>query len=136
MNSNQAVFLSKKIYGVAGASVDKSKFGNTVLVWYKQHNKTVVPINPKEQIIEGLPVVRDVNDLVKVATTQFNLLPQDIGLSIVTPPKVSEHILRQAAEVGIKNVWMQPGSEPANWQNLSSELGLLAVGGGPCILKS
>ncbi|OMJ25277.1 hypothetical protein AYI69_g4353 [Smittium culicis] len=136
MSSNQVKFLSKKIFGVVGASADKSKFGNTVLVWYIQHKKKVFPVNPNVQVIEMLPVARNLNELIIIATVQYLLSPKDIGLSIVTPPKVSELILRQAAEIGIKNVWMQPGSEPDNWQKLTSELGLIAVGGGPCILKS
>ncbi|OLY83877.1 hypothetical protein AYI68_g1970 [Smittium mucronatum] len=135
-NPSQVAFLSRKVFGVAGASVDVSKYGNRVLKFYKSHNRNVIPINPKEKTIEDLEVVKTVPELVEMANVKYHVEPSQIALSIVTPPRVSEQILHDAAKAGIKQVWMQPGSEPANWQELSLTLGLDSVGGGPCVLMT
>jgi len=52
-------------------------------------------------------------------------LPEPVhGVSIITPPSVTSEILAQAAEAGIRYVWMQPGAEPADWRERAEQLGL------------
>lgn len=36
--------------------------------------------------------------------------PSQYSLSIITPPKVTRQLLREAKEAGIRAVWLQPGS--------------------------
>jgi len=60
----------------------------------------VLPVNPKEDTIEDLPVAHSVAELTK---------PVDI-LVVVTPPPVTLGVLRQAAEAGFPAVWLQDGS--------------------------
>ena len=54
--------------------------------------------------------------------------------SPVGSPAVTEQVLGQAAEAGIRYVWMQPGAEPVDWEEQAEKLGLVAIGGGPCVL--
>ncbi|KAJ2766736.1 hypothetical protein IWQ57_004242, partial [Coemansia nantahalensis] len=61
-------------------------------------------------------------------------LEPDTGLSVVTPPAVTAQLMRDAAQAGIRRLWLQPGSEPAGWEALAGELGLDVIGGGPCVL--
>ena len=94
-------FLKGKVFGVIGASRDRAKYGNKILRCYLQHGLTAYPINPKETEIEGQPCFPDLNSL-----------PEPIhGISIITPPHVTETIIPQAFEAGIQHVWMQPGAE-------------------------
>jgi uncharacterized protein len=117
-------FLSEGPFAVVGASKDRSKYGNKVLRAYLQHGLTVYPVNPHESEIEGL---RTFPDLLS--------LPEPVhGVSIVTPPAVTEKIINQAAEAGIRRVWMQPGAESETALKQAEELGLEAIGGGPCVL--
>ena len=42
----------------------------------------------------------------------LNALPEKVdGVLIVVPPKETEQILKDAESAGIRNVWMQQGSE-------------------------
>lgn len=85
---------------VAGASRDPSKYGNIIVRNLKDKGYTVLPVNPKEDAIEELPVAHSVAELAK---------PVDI-LVVVTPPPVTLGVLRQAAEAGLPAVWLQDGS--------------------------
>lgn len=42
----QHLFISSKSFAVLGASADRSKYGNKVLLWYQSHGLDVVPIHP------------------------------------------------------------------------------------------
>jgi uncharacterized protein len=52
-----AQFLSAPAFAVAGASSNRDKYGNKVLRCYLQNGKTAIPVNPREQAIEGIPCV-------------------------------------------------------------------------------
>jgi predicted CoA-binding protein len=117
-------FLSGRSFAVVGASSDRSKYGNKVLRAYLQQGRKVVAVNPKESQVEGVPSYPDLASLPE---------PVD-GVSIVTPPAVSEKVLQQAAAAKICNVWLQPGAEGPDWRQQTERLGLSAIGGGPCVL--
>ncbi len=117
-------FLSGRSFAVVGASSDRSKYGNKVLRAYLQQGRKVVAVNPKESQVEGVPSYPDLASLPEAVD----------GVSIVTPPAVSEKVLQQAAEAKIRNVWLQPGAEGPGWQQQAERLGLSAIGGGPCVL--
>lgn len=117
-------FLEGEAFAVVGASNDRSKYGNKVLRVYRQAGRKVYPVNPKETEVEGLACYPDLASL-----------PEKVhGVSIITPPAVTEAILEQAAKAGIRYVWMQPGAESPGWAERAEKLGLVAIGGGPCIL--
>ncbi len=117
-------FLAGDSFAVVGASTDRAKYGNKVLRVYLQNGRTVYPINPKEAQVEGLTSYPDLASL-----------PERVhGVSIVTLPAVTERVLQQAADAGIHFVWMQPGAESPGWAERAEELGLVAIGGGPCVL--
>jgi predicted CoA-binding protein len=117
-------FLDGDRYAVVGASNDRSKYGNKVLRAYLQHGRTVYPVNLKETQVEGIACYPDLASL-----------PEPVhGVSIVTPPAVTDQVLQQAADAGIRYVWMQPGAESPDWAERAQKLGLVAIGGGPCVL--
>lgn len=119
-------FLSSTAFAVAGASKDRQKFGNKVLRCYLQHDKKVYPINPHEAILEGVTCVKLIADL-----------PSDVNsLSIVTPPKVTEKLVQQAIDKGIKNIWMQPGAESDLAIENCKTHNINVIAGGPCILQT
>ena len=117
-------FLAEGPFAVVGASRDRGKYGNKVLRAYLQQGLEVYPVNPREKEIEGLPAWPDLESL-----------PGPVrGVSIVTPPAVTEQVVRQAAAAGVRRVWMQPGAESPEALRLAGQLGLEAIGGGPCVL--
>lgn len=117
-------FLASPAFGVVGASRDRNKFGNRVLRKYLQHGLEAHPVNPRESEIEGLK-----------AYSQIAQLPDRVqSLSIITPPSVTEDIVRQAIAKGIPNLWMQPGAESSAAVRLAQEAGLNVIADGSCIL--
>ncbi|HEX5035362.1 MAG TPA: CoA-binding protein, partial [bacterium] len=87
-------FLKSPAFAVVGASRDRSKFGNRVLRKYLQHGLEVYPVNPREAEIEGLRVYSS------LAQTPDRVR----SISIVTPPEVTEEIVRQAIARNIPNL--------------------------------
>jgi predicted CoA-binding protein len=85
---------------VSGASNDPAKYGNIIVRNLKEKGYTVLPVNPREDLIEGLPVAHAIGEIEK---------PVDI-LVVVTPPAVTLRVLREAAEAGLPAVWLQDGS--------------------------
>jgi uncharacterized protein len=85
---------------VSGASNDPEKYGNIIVRNLKDKGYTVLPVNPREDVILGLPVAHSVGKIEK---------PVDL-LVVVTPPAVTLRVLREAVEAGIAAVWLQDGS--------------------------
>lgn len=118
------LFLQSPAFAVAGASASRIKYGNKVLRCYMQNGKIVYPINPREELIEGLPVLSSVADL-----------PDDVkSLSIITPPQVTEQVVNDAIRKGITNIWIQPGAESDRSIRKCVVHGINIISGGPCIL--
>ncbi|KAJ2723672.1 hypothetical protein GGI07_002467 [Coemansia sp. Benny D115] len=131
-------FFSSRAFAVVGASADPSKFGNKVLNWYINNGMKVTPINPKESQIEGIACQKSLTALAASLSSEScsdNGALENIGVSVITPPSVSGKVLQEAAQLGVKNIWFQPGSEPDNWQAVTRELGINALGNGACVLK-
>jgi uncharacterized protein len=120
------MFLAGKRFAVVGASTDREKYGNKVLRVYQQNDLEAVPINPKVDEIEGAK-----------AYASLTAVPGSVdGVSIITPPVVTEKVVAEALERGIKNIWMQPGAESAAAIAAAEAAGANVIAGGPCILVS
>ena len=117
-------FLSAEVFGVAGASTNRHKYGNKVLRCYLQHNRVAVPVNPNEVEIEGVAAVKTIADLP----------PQVKSLSMITPPAVTEQLVPLAIEHGIENIWMQPGAESPGAVKLCRDKGINVIADGSCLL--
>jgi predicted CoA-binding protein len=117
-------FLDGSTYAVVGASNDRWKYGNKVLRCYVQHGRKAIPVNPNASVVEGIPAVPD-----------LSALPEPVhGVSIITPPEITEQIVEEAAKAGITRIWMQPGAENDTAIERAKELGLSVIAGGPCLL--
>lgn len=124
LNTRIKTFLDGTPFAVVGASQDRSKYGNKVLRAYQQNDLTVYPINPRAEEVEGLACHADLNSL-----------PETIhGVSIITPPTVTERLVEQVEAAGIRHIWMQPGAESDRAVERAESLGLNVIAGGPCIL--
>ncbi|APG28024.1 CoA-binding protein [Syntrophotalea acetylenivorans] len=117
-------FLSADTFAVAGASTNRDKYGNKILRCYQQHGRRVIPVNPKADMIEGLPCAASVTEL-----------PSEVqSLSIITPPKITEQIVEQAILRGIKNIWMQPGAQSPAAISRCEEADINVIADGSCLL--
>jgi predicted CoA-binding protein len=119
-----ARFLESPAYGVVGASPRRHKYGNKVLRCYQQNGRRAIPVNPREQQIEGVACVASVLDL-----------SDDVqSLSIITPPQVTERVVEQAIQKGIQHVWMQPGAESERAVAACRAAGINVIADGSCVL--
>ena len=94
-------FVNRRVWAVVGASQDRRKFGNRVFRSMRQAGYIVYPVNPKGGELEGAKVYPTLADLPEA--------PEVIDL--VVPPVVSEQVVREANDLGLSRVWMQPGAE-------------------------
>ncbi len=92
---------SKNVFAVIGVSRDPEKYGYKVYKDLKKAGYTVYPINPKAESIDGDKCYNSLRELPE---------RPDV-VDIVVPPKITERIIKECKELGIKRVWMQPGSE-------------------------
>jgi predicted CoA-binding protein len=128
MSSQEQIekFLSGKRFAVVGASQDRAKYGNKVLRVYQQNRYDAVPVNPKADEVEGLQSYPDLSSI-----------PGSIdGVSIITPPAVTDGVVQEAIQKGIKHIWMQPGAESEAAVQAAKDAGANVIAGGPCILVS
>ena len=61
----------------------------------------VYPINPRVNDVEGVKCYKNIKDI-----------PYQVDVvNVVTPPLVTEKIIRECHEKAIKRIWLQPGAE-------------------------
>lgn len=117
-------FLAEGPWAVAGASTLRHKYGNKVLRCYQQHGMKVYPLNPREAMVEGLPAFKTLAEL-----------PEKVaGLSLITPPRISEVVVKEAIQAGVKRLWFQPGAESPAAIEEAEAAGLEVIAWGPCLL--
>ena len=117
-------FLEAPAFAVVGASRDRNKYCNKVLRCYQQNERNVFPVNPGTSEVEGL-----------AAYTSLKDLPEPVdSVSIITPPHVTETVVEDAHQTGVKNLWMQPGAESPDAVERAEELGLNVIADGSCLL--
>ncbi|MCJ1308236.1 hypothetical protein MMC25_001889 [Agyrium rufum] len=102
-------FFQSPYFAVAGASSNQAKFGYKVLAWYHAHDLPATPINPTSASITittpssstTIPTVPNISALPN---------PKETALSVITPPWVTKPLLEEAHKLGMKSVWLQPGT--------------------------
>ena len=86
---------------VVGATDNSSKYGYVIYRDLKRKGFTVFPVNPRRKMVDSdqtYPTLR--------------ALPQKPTIvNIVVPPEVTESVLKECLELGLTNVWLQPGAE-------------------------
>ena len=91
----------KTSIALIGASNNRNKYGNKIYRNLRSKGYHVIPINPKEKLIEG--------DKAYSSIEEMETIP-DIA-NFVVPPPIAMKIAQHIAELGIKYLLFQPGSE-------------------------
>jgi hypothetical protein len=92
-------FINNKNIAMVGASQDKKNWGNMLLCALKMKGYTVYPVNPNIKEVDGEKCYSNVKELSKDIT----------NVIIAVPPKITEQIVKECKEAGIKRVWMHKG---------------------------
>ena len=105
-------FLAQKKIAVVGVS-DKRETGcNLNYKNFKQAGYQVYAVNPRISMYDGAPCYADLKSIPEKPDAVFML----------TSPKVTEEIVRQCVDLGIKHVWMHcmMGTKPGLSQSTTS----------------
>lgn len=104
----------QKKVAVIGVSGDERKYGHRIFADLLKSGYDVEGVNPKGGSIHQKEIYTELSDI--------DPLP-DIVV-IVVPPKVGLQVLEECADLGITEVWMQPGAESREAIILADQLGL------------
>ncbi|MBI4165543.1 MAG: CoA-binding protein [Acidobacteria bacterium] len=119
MTSRAAVsdFVGQQKLAIVGASRRKGKFGNMALKELRAKGYKLFPVHPEADMIEGQKCYRS-----------FSALPEAVGgVLVVVPPAQAEKVVREAAEAGIRRVWLQQGAESPAAVRFCEENGMSVV---------
>ncbi len=106
---------AKPTVAIVGASTDPAKYSNKAVRAYVQQGYEVYPVNPKGGTLHGLRVYRSLREVPR--------RPLD-RVSVYVPPEVTLQILDEVAEVGTRELWLNPGSESPQVLQKARQLGL------------
>ncbi len=107
----------KPTVAIIGASADRNKFSNKSIHAHLRAGYDVYPVNPKEEIIEGLKCYKSILD-VPVALDR---------ISLYLPPAVGVKVLDDIAKKGCKEFWVNPGAENEELLKKAEALGLNTI---------
>lgn len=104
-------FLSQERIAVAGVSHTSENPANMIYRKLKKTGKTVIPVNPNADSFDGDTCYQDVKSI-----------PEGVrGVVIVTRPEITELIVRECAEAGVRMVWMHRSLEMIGGGSVSEE---------------
>ncbi|MFC2061411.1 CoA-binding protein [Elusimicrobiota bacterium] len=102
---------------VAGSFKDESKYAYKILMALSKKGKSAYPVNPKGGLVGAAKCYESLKEV-----------PARIeAVSLVTPPAVTEDIVKECKEMKIKYVWMQPGAESSEAIEFCEKNGIQAI---------
>ncbi len=110
-----------RVFAVVGMSPKPGRIANEVALYLREHGHTVIPVHPKAEQIEGLK-----------AYPNLHAIESDTSVDVVdlfVAPERTPPVVEQAAQIGAKTVWFQPGAEHEPAEDKARELGLEVFSG-------
>lgn len=90
-----------KTIAIIGASNDRNKYGNKAVRAFRQQGYEVFPVNPKDELVEGLRAFKSI--------AEVPVRPEMV--SVYLPPPVLLKVLPDIAAKGCDELWLNPGTE-------------------------
>ncbi|MFA5429712.1 MAG: CoA-binding protein [Candidatus Omnitrophota bacterium] len=109
---------------VVGVSDKEYKTGYRIFKDLIKHGFNVHGINPRNGTILGRQIKRNLRALDRVP---------DIVITVV-PPEVTLEIIEECRSMGVKEIWMQPGSESPEAVGKAAAYGIKATAGS-CFMR-
>ncbi len=105
-------FLAQKKIAVVGVSDQRETGCNLAYKKFKENGYQVYAVNPRLAAFDGAPCYPDLKSIPEKPEAVF----------ILTSPKVTEQIVRQCVDLGVKHVWMHclMGTKPSLAASLTS----------------
>lgn len=102
---------------VVGLSTDPTKAAHSVPAAMQAYGWRVIPVNPHAEELLGEKVYRRLADIPE---------PVDV-VNVFRPAAETADVVRQAAEIGAKAVWLQLGIISSEARAIAAEHGMLYV---------
>lgn len=109
--------LQEKIWAVIGANQNPRKYGNMIYQKLKRRGYITYAVNPHFAEVDG--------DTCYPSLAALPRKPDVINL-VVAPEQTKKYVL-EAAQLGISNLWLQPGTYDDDVLALIDDLSLTAV---------
>jgi predicted CoA-binding protein len=109
--------LILKVWAVVGANQNREKYGNMIYRKLLSRGYETYPVNPMYEEIEGDTCYKDLSSL--------PVRPD--AINIVVSPERARVVVDEAARLGVKNLWFQPGTHTPELLNYARSLGLECV---------
>ncbi len=105
-------FLAQKRIAVVGVSDKRESGCNLAYRRFKEAGYTVYGVNPHQTTYEGAPCYPDLKSIPEKPDAVF----------ILANPKVTDEIVQQCVDLGIKHVWMHcmMGTKPGSAAGMTS----------------
>lgn len=116
--------LEMKVWAVVGANQDPDKYGNKIFRLMLSKGYRVYPVNPLYDEVEGEKCYQNLASLPEV--------PEVIDM--VVSPKRGKAVIEEASSLGIKYIWLQPGTYDDEIMELIESKGMTPVKG--CVLAA
>jgi predicted CoA-binding protein len=114
--------LDMENWAVIGASDKNSTFGYKLYKKLKNYEYNVFPVNPNCEYVDGdetYPSLTDLDEEIDV-------------VNFVVNPKTGIEVLKECIELGIKNIWLQPGTRSKEIHDLANKNNINVVNS--CVL--
>ena len=94
-------FLRQKKFAVVGSFRNETKYAYKILRTLIKRGYEAYPVNPRLNDVDGVKCYKSISDI-----------PFEIDVAnLVTPPSVTEAIVKECRKKSIRRVWLQPGAE-------------------------
>ena len=109
-----ADLMREKVIAVVGVSRDEGKYGFKVFRDLIGKGMRVYGVNPNIDSLLGRKIYGRISEI-----------PERVDIVVtVVPPEVTEKIVDECAQLGIGEIWMQPGSESERAIEKARRLGI------------
>jgi uncharacterized protein len=95
-------FLAQKRFAFAGVSRQPKDFSQALFREFRARGYDPVPVHPAADAIDGISCVRSLHDID----------PPVDSVLFMTPTAVTDVLVRECAQAGIKRVWLYRGGGP------------------------
>ena len=113
----EEALLKLKNWAVVGATANEEKYGYKIYKKLKSKGYHTYPVNPNYQEIEGDRCYAGLSELPEVPDV----------IDMVVAPKHGIKVVEEAAKLGIKNIWLQPGTVSDELLQFAEEKGIHTV---------
>lgn len=92
--------MEMKNWAVVGATIKKNRYGYKIVKKLKENDYNVFPVNPKFEEVEALKCYDDLSSI----DAEIEVV------DMVINPKHGIKVMEEINKLGIKYVWLQPGT--------------------------